>query len=275
MWKTLSIGVKKDKEIHFYDVVFDQHEDLNGFCDVLSEYILNKYQNKLVIKTLNKNYCYLTSNERKEAYENAKRILANEHGKNRVIIKNKLIEYISLSDTIIIDGFIAFRLNEYINKLELAADRAVEILIAKKEYDEFIDLLRFFVDIQNPVINTIHVLRIEEKYVMLDSSYNEISNECIDDFLNEMRYGTINYDDLLLSTLITLAPKNIYIHQVYKIENKELLSTLKKVFENRIKFCNDCSLCNGINGAKDFNKKLDFFDAMPKNRLLSHIKSDL
>ena len=78
---------------------------------------------------------------------------------------------------------------------------------------------------------------------MLDNDENEITNECIQDFTNEVNVGEINYDDLLVSSLITLAPKKIMIHNINRIENKELLETIKNVFPGKLVICEVCQLC--------------------------------
>jgi hypothetical protein len=66
------------------------------------------------------------------------------------------------------------------------------------------------------------------------------------DFINEIPDGELNFDDLLVSTLITLAPKLITIHCISSFKNKELLETIKNVFTNRVLICNGCNLCSQI-----------------------------
>ena len=79
----------------------------------------------------------------------------------------------------------------------------------ENEYREFIRLLKYFVDIQEPKYENIHIIATNHgTYTLLDDRREEITNECIKEYLNEISESEINYDDLLVSSLITLAPKN-------------------------------------------------------------------
>lgn len=54
----------------------------------------------------------------------------------------------------------------------------------------------------------------------------------------------LSYDDLLLSSLITLAPLKIVIHKREMIQNRELLDTIIEIFPNNVTFCKGCQLCD-------------------------------
>ena len=53
---------------------------------------------------------------------------------------------------------------------------------------------------------------------------------------------TFSANDYALNTLLTLVPSKIYIHL---IDNNidEFITTLKLIFENRVIYCNDCTIC--------------------------------
>jgi hypothetical protein len=82
----------------------------------------------------------------------------------------------------------------------------------------------------------------------------EITNECIQEYVHEIAEGEINYDDLLVSSLITFAPKKIIIHCTGQFRNKELMETIKNVFSGRVFICQGCDVCM-VNMAKSENKK--------------------
>jgi len=114
----------------------------------------------------------------------------------------------------------------------------------EREYREFIRLLRYFVDIQEPKFNAVHIIAgYDNKYVLLDENKNEITNECLQEFVNDIPEGEINYDDLLVSSLITMAPRKLVIHGAKSFRNKELLETIKNVFWGKVVICSECELC--------------------------------
>lgn len=53
----------------------------------------------------------------------------------------------------------------------------------------------------------------------------------------------LNYEDLVVSALITIAPRNIMVHTSDRLSDKEVLETIKSVFEGRVVVCEGCELC--------------------------------
>lgn len=231
--------------------------------NVLADYIIKKYEEKLIARTISSNYCYFNSIEKKEILNLALRIIRNEDKnflssifliRRRNIIVKRLTDYLQGSNSLILDGFVNFRLKEYIKDLEDIVDKAVDDFLMEREYKEFIRLLRYFVDIQEPKFNVIHVLvSFDNKYILLDEAKKEITNECIQEFINEISQGEINYDDLLVSSLITLAPRKIVMHCTAQFRNKELLETIKNVFAGKVIFCPGCEFCM-VNAVKSEQK---------------------
>lgn len=224
--------------------------------DALADYIVNKYEEKLIKRTINSNYCYFCSSDKKEISNFAMSNLRSEEKnflhsilqmRRRNIIVQKLIDYFEGSNTLMIDGFVNFRLKEYIKDLEEITDKAVDDFLMEKEYREFVRLLRYFVDVQEPKFEIIHiVIDYYGKYVLVDDTGREITYECIQEFIDEISDGEINYDDLLVSSLITLAPKQILIHGVERFKNKELIETIKNVFWSKVRICNECDICVSV-----------------------------
>jgi putative sporulation protein YtxC len=91
------------------------------------------------------------------------------------------------NDEMVLDGFIRFRLKDFRHELEKAVDRAVDDLLIEKEYSEFIKLLRYFVEIQEPKVEEVHVVVGEDnKYILLDSSLRIINNDLLEDLAREI-----------------------------------------------------------------------------------------
>ena len=67
-------------------------------------------------------------------------------------------------------------------------------------------------------------------YTVLDENNEDITEKCIADFGGVEETPYENFDDLLISVLITLAPEKIVIHNGENIKNRELFDTIKRVF---------------------------------------------
>lgn len=222
--------------------------------NVLADYIICQYESKIVSRIISTNYCYFAPNERKEILNIAIKSLKENDCKNvlnslyfirrKNIIIRQLIEYFDSNKEINIDGFVNFRLKDYVKDLEIIVEKAVDDYLMECEYKEFIRLLKYFIEIQEPKLEIVHVIVVDDgKFMLTDGNNIEITNQCIRDFMTEVNEGEINYDDLLVSSLITLAPEKVIIHGAINMQNKELLDTIKNVFAERVKICKKCDVC--------------------------------
>jgi len=89
---------------------------------------------------------------------------------------------------------------------------------------------------------------------LYDDKKNSISSEYFDELRSEILDDTINYDDLLISTLITISPNRILIHDIEEFKNKELVQTISNVFAERITLCSSCDLCGSLQESSETNK---------------------
>ncbi|MHB1393815.1 MAG: putative sporulation protein YtxC [Clostridia bacterium] len=229
----------------------------------LTEVIISHYELKLLRKIAKANFFYLSDRERTSVMENAQKLLKEEKmmqpggfykATRRSKIMRSILEYLDIDNEINIEGFINFRLNMYINELNETIERALEIFVAEREYNEFIKLLRYFVEIQECKIDTIHLCQSKDgRYIMYDEKRNRVSSEYFDELRSEILDEKINYDDLLISTLITISPNKITIHDLESFKNKELVQTIMNVFAERITICSKCDLCSSQVESKETN----------------------
>ena len=160
-------------------------------------------------------------------------------------IVHRVIEYLERNQEIVLEGFINFRLKDYIMEIEDIVDAAVDDFLLEKEYLEFIRLLRYFVEIQEPKINEVHIL-LEKNNVfkLVDRNGKAIESEYLDGFAVELMNNSINYEDLLISALITLAPRLVVIHLTNPDEPRDTIKTIENVFGKRVRRCNGCIICS-------------------------------
>ncbi len=235
----------------YNDIIYiSKHYVANAIADI----IIDIMEKKILKKCIDSNYYYFNGEERLKIFAYACKTLGIDEiekdkgcvyrlsRKARVL--QKVLDYLENNSSVIIPGFVRFRMKDYISELEDAIDRAVEEYLMEREYNEFIKLLRYFVEIQEPKVDTINVLRNSDKsYRLLDGEGRPVSNELLDDLSGEVLENNINYDDLLISSLITIAPTRIVFHNQAVSEGSEILDTIKKVFHNKIAYCHGCELC--------------------------------
>lgn len=225
----------------------------NYIAKMIADVIVYKWEKDIVRKIINTTYYYFTEEERNIVHENAYKILNAEDlpmggghpsgRRNHVLIK--VCDFLEDHHEIVLDGFINFRLKEYRLILLDAVDKAVDDFMMDREYKEFIRLLRYFVDVQEPRVEEVHVIvQANGLFRILDSCGKAINNQYLEGFVVENAEAELNYDDLLISALITIAPQNVTLHGPNVKQSNEIIDTIRSVFDGRVYICDGCELCN-------------------------------
>lgn len=241
--KDFAVVDKNERGILIEPYNIDESDFVNKVASILAKLIIDKYEEGKVLKIIETNYGYFDVPERREILEKTFNFLrydksTGSYNKRVQIIKKDLCDYLMQNDSLIIEGFVNFRLGEYKKELEQIVEKVVEEYITYKEYTEFIGLLRYFVEIQAPKCKEVHILVNQNKgYTILDEKLNDITKECIDEFLSEVKGLDVGFDDLLISALITLAPLRVYIHNSQDFKNQEIIKTICEIFVGRTTIC--------------------------------------
>jgi putative sporulation protein YtxC len=151
-------------------------------------------------------------------------------------IFNRVYEYISKNNHINIDGFVKFRMKDFLNYISKLSDRGLEEYLIKKDQDEFINVLKYFVEMQEEKIDIlkVHILK-DGSFILCDKEDNILENKNNEDMINMVLKENLNYEDFLISTLLTLCPKQILIYD--NLENnvsKEIIETVKSIFGDKV-----------------------------------------
>lgn len=214
----------------------------------LSNLIIENYEVKYIEKAIKSNYWQFNANERREILNQAVTEASSPlYERKKDLISSRLYDYLTEADRLSIEGFINFRLKEYKESLTEAVDKAVDHFLTQREYNEFVNLLRYFVQMQEPREPLIHIVASRHgSYYLYNESLYEITNQCITEFIDSVGDIKVNFDDMLISSLITLAPLNTVVHNRDLIKNKEVLDTISKVFKDSVTYCEGCPLCQKI-----------------------------
>jgi putative sporulation protein YtxC len=217
---------------------------LNAIANLLADHIIENYEKILFNRIVKSNYCYFDTEEKFQIVDIAIKLTNNEDKnffnslykiRKRNIIVKELLKFFETSNILIIEGFVNFSLKGYIKDLEDIIDKAVDDFLMDREYNEFIRLLKYFVDIQESKYEVVYVVAGQDnKYSFLDENRKNITNECIQEYVNEIAEGEINYDDLLVSSLITFAPRKVVLEQKELWKNQEIVKTIENIFSNNL-----------------------------------------
>ncbi|AZO95727.1 putative sporulation protein YtxC [Halocella sp. SP3-1] len=255
--QSLIFAEEESKGYTLFKIDFEQNKKINALeyiAGIIADIVIDSLEIKFITRIIRHKYQQFSGDERDKIQELTLNRL-NEEGMRKNKLRpdemfNKLVrkqevmkeiqKYFNKNQDINIEGFVRFRLKDYISDLNCAVEEAVDDYIIEKEYNEFIELLKYFVDLQEPRISMVHVLQKEDKsFQIYDKLGNKINNEYLEGYLSEMFDEDVEHEDLLISALINVAPVKIILH----FDDSETEETVKKIFGDRVEVCTGCQMC--------------------------------
>ena len=216
----------------------------NIVSESILEIILRHYSLNNIRKRLYSYREYLGEEERNLAYNIAKKKILNES--NYILqkehIKEEIIQYIGEYPIIYLDGFVMFRLKNLNSFVETVIEQSIESLNLEREYDNFMDVLKYLADSGDIGYDTIRVVFEEDDYQLLDAEGVEIDKVYFENIAKKIDVKDISKEDLLISTLLALSPDKILIH-MSEYNEKETLDLIETIFENKVYYCYNCNNC--------------------------------
>lgn len=223
------------------DCDHDAKKERSVLCAILSDIIVENLQIRHLVKLLKQEYCFLSEKEQCDILVRVLKKLwygtagqKNEIASCKSDLRRRLSEAINEneSNTIILEGFMRFRMKDYLDIWEKELACSVEDYIRRKEYAEFVEILRLFIKIRIPRARKVHIcVGGDGDYLLLDERLCLLKCRFI---------GTnIDKDDALLSALVNIAPQSIIVHNKDRFWDSRILETIKDVFGQRVEFSED------------------------------------
>ncbi len=210
-------------------------------CSLLADIIVENLQVRHLVRLLKQEYDFLPEKDQCEILVCVLKALwygSSEQRGNVSQCKQNVAERLSslisesTPDTLMLEGFMRFRMKDYLEEWDRALALGVEDYIRKKEYTEFVEILRLFINIRIPRVRKVHVcVDGHGEYLLLDERLCLL--KCT--FLGKR----IDKDDALLSALVNIAPLSIVVHNKDRFWDARILETIKDVFGKRVEFSED------------------------------------
>lgn len=220
--------------------------DITKFIHILSEAltktIIKFYEPSLLQKILNENYFYFFEFEKNEilnlSLENSKELDFIEKTES---IYKACYSYIIENKSMILDGFVRFRLYNYIHLLDEIVNYSVNNYLIQREYIEFIHLLKEYISNTLSCCKLIHLIYSNGNVTLLDENNAIVSidsNISNTKFISDISFSK---NDYCLNTLLSLLPEQLVLHILSPQD--EFIETVKLIFSDRLIICNSCELC--------------------------------
>ncbi|WP_164931487.1 putative sporulation protein YtxC [Longirhabdus pacifica] len=240
-WETEQID---HQQLHVTFYANDQHH-VEPLLDIvlagLAKHIVAFYERNFMLKLIKKKLHYLYEQTIQNVcdfcwdimYENdCSGTNYSTIGMREDKLKQELLVYIQNEDTLHLPGSVFFRFPDYREELNACIDYAVDEYMIEHQYQEFMTLLKYFVEVQESKIPIAHLIHLQNyDFLLLDEQFQPIKTDKIDKFVMEMIDQDLNYEDTIVSTLITVSPQKLYIHTLEP--EMQAIKTLQKIFQQR------------------------------------------
>ena len=229
-----------------------RHLSRQCIANALTDALVEDWQQTTLLRVLSRRFQCFTETEKQKIVQLATAKLAQrDAGPNRRLyqvarksrIRESLSAYLNDQSRINLDGFLNFRLRHYWEELEDVLYLSIDQYLNEKEYQEFIQLLQHFVGIIEPRHELVHVvLTGADGFVLLDEQGHVLQADLLtNEFKAQSSYS--DQDDLLLSALLSAAPKQLVLHVGTFRDRPKLVDTLKQIFSSRVVLCLSCDYC--------------------------------
>lgn len=231
--------------IHYKDI--NTTTFINSISNILTKATILFYEANLITDSIYLNYFYFNKLEIKSIIENTQKLLKEYDVINTKydLINNSIFKHLLNHHSLYFKSFIDFRLKEYKDIIDKKVDLAVNQFLIDKEYIEFVNILRLYINSESSSSNLehLHLIYKNKDSIIIDDNKNIVS--CNDNITKSKYISDITFssNDLALNTLLNLLPNKITIHLVNGFQD-EFIETLKLIFQNKITICEDCDICN-------------------------------
>lgn len=227
IYKNIIVHYKGNNQSDFYSFM----------STIISDAITNFYEPKIIKRLLLHEYFYFDSNDKKVILDDFNNLSKKCKDKNIYLNVNN---YIKENKSIVLEGFVNFRLKKYTSTLDELLENAVNKFVLDKEYLEFVSLLRIYVDSKIPEPCILHLIYVNHEAILLDENINVIEQEMFSsDYMSDISFSS---NDYALNTLIGKLPQTIHLHLISPKD--EFINTLELIFGEKIKICDGCEICN-------------------------------
>lgn len=213
-------------------------------CDGISDLIINIIRKKNLKNYIWKNYTKIEDKEKQNVYVEAQTIFNKKKDFIKETVYNKVYDFVKDNDDLNLDinldldieGFFKFRMKDFMSYISIISDIALEEHLIKRDKKEFLDSLKYFIDIQEEKIEFLKITITKEGLFILSDANGKMLEELNNqELINIAMQENLNKEDILISAVMTLCPKKIEIQDSLKDnKSKEIIEILKLIFEGRV-----------------------------------------
>lgn len=210
--------------------------------NVISDVIIIYFEPLLIKRLINLNYFYFSLDDKSiildEYYLLREKDIYN-YSYVKELIFASVFNFIKNNKSLVLSGFVDFRLSKYHKYLENIVAESVNQYIIDKEYISFVNLLRNYIETKNPSTTFVNLIYINSKGILLSNSGELIKLDGFhSSYVSDISFSQ---NDYILNTLVGLLPNSIKVHLISPKD--QFIKTIELIFTDKVHFCDGCELC--------------------------------
>lgn len=248
----------ENKPFHEIQIFIKNDEEKTQLASAVAKYIVNEREPELIRVMIKKESLAQEEDDFDKLYNFCMELLVdtteNKRSRNFRIekIATACMDYFSQHRLLHVEGFISFWLKEYSELLQDTMQYAIEEYLLDRQYEEFMSLLQYFVYYQEPLTPVLHLVHDHDsEFNILNEQFNEINVNYVQGVVARIADQELEMEDAIVSTLITLSPARIVLHTMEP--QAVIITTIKRIFGERVEICTGCTTCQMIHGQKSTN----------------------
>lgn len=225
---------------------------IHALAEGVAEYITEVWERHELAKIVANEFYYYAAEEVEYLAESAVQMLAELKDHDGVPLRRRhivdgVVDLLRHSQELLVEGMLRFRMNVLQVDLHRVIEQAIDEYLMDLEYQEFVKLLRYFLQAQDPGIPLLHMVCLEE-----DAPVRLFDGEgkplIMDELEGAKQQANLRECGVMIeetmSALISAAPQKVHIHLALGSSNPPpLVETVKKVFGEAAILCMNCPLC--------------------------------
>jgi putative sporulation protein YtxC len=216
---------------------------LHQLSSVLAEAIIQAYEDRIIAHWVYKQIDPVNQEAVRAIAGHCRDLLGPSQDTSRFRALTSALETYFTTETFLnIEGFIRFRASGYSNQIKETVTYAVDEWIVDRQYQEFISLLKYFVDVQEAKVPFVHLVhRGNQQFMLLNAQLQPLERIESSAFALGMVDQELHVEDVIVSTLIHASPGKLYIHT--SSPDQQVIRTIATIFDGRAEICRSCSIC--------------------------------
>lgn len=228
--------VSYDEDLDCISIDMTKVKGYDSFCSGITDLIINIIKQRDLKDYIWKTYSNIEEEEKESVYIEALNLFDKKNDFIKKTIYSKVYDFIMDNNDLNLDGFFKFRMKDFHSYLSILSDIALEEHLIKRDKKEFLDSLKYFIEIQEEKMDLLRITVTKDgHFILSDEHGNQIENLNNQDMINMAMQEDLNNEDLLISAIMTLCPKKIEILDMSNNKkSREIIEMVSLLFEGKV-----------------------------------------